>query len=358
MKKILICVGGRPNMMKAASLFRVSSQFPELSLQLLHTGQHYSKEMDEVFFEQLCLPAPDYHLNVGSGSHASQTAQIMVGFEKVLAQHAFDLVVVIGDMNSTVACALVATKLQIKVAHIEAGLRSFDTGMPEEINRKITDHISDYLFTTEKSANVNLAHEGIDLARIFFVGNTMIDTLVSNLISIEDRQVLTTFGLEKDPYCVLTLHRPANVDTSDELAQRLQNIVENIPAQTKIIFPVHPRTQKMMEHIPDDVRRRFVLIAPQPYFSFMSLVYHADFVLTDSGGIQEETTYLKKPCFTLRPNTERPSTTDMGSNFLINKNLEAIRPSLQAFDVSQVAIPPLWDGQAGKRILEKLTEVL
>ncbi|MEZ4820479.1 MAG: UDP-N-acetylglucosamine 2-epimerase (non-hydrolyzing) [Bdellovibrionota bacterium] len=263
-----------------------------------------------------------------------------------------------GDINSTAACALVATKMQIKVAHIEAGLRSFDMSMPEEINRKVVDHISDFLFTTESSGNKNLAKEGVGDEKIFFVGNTMIDTLISNLKTIEREDVLKEYALVKGEYCVLTMHRPANVDAFDGLKKRLALIVENIPTNVKVVFPVHPRTQKAMESIPVEILDRFLLISPQPYFSFMSLVYHSAFVLTDSGGIQEETTYLKKPCFTLRPNTERPSTIEVGSNFLINEDLNKVQPSLKAFDPNKSLIPPLWDGQAGKRILEKLTEVL
>ncbi len=356
MKKILICVGARPNLMKASSLFRAASVFPTLQLDLLHTGQHYSTEMDKVFFDQLKIPTPNYQLNVGSASHAVMTAEVMKKFEPVIVENKYDLVVVIGDINSTVSCALVAKKLNVPVAHVEAGLRSFDMKMPEEINRRIVDHISDYLFTTEQSGNKNLEREGIDAKKIFFVGNTMIDTLVHHLDIVKKTDVLKEFDLQPGNFAVLTLHRPSNVDDIVELKKLLGSIVKNAPEQLKIVFPVHPRTQKSLENIKDDFLKRFILIPPQPYFSFMSLVYHSMYVLTDSGGIQEETTYLKKPCFTLRANTERPITTEIGSNFLINKDIDAIPTLMKNFDVSKKKIPELWDGKTGHRILEQMTK--
>lgn len=357
MKTILVCVGARPNLMKASSLFRAASSFPNLRLELLHTGQHYSTEMDKVFFDQLQIPNPDYQLNVGSSSHAVQTADVMKKFEPILLNKSIDMVVVIGDINSTVACALVAQKMGINVAHVEAGLRSFDMKMPEEINRRVVDHISDYLFTTEASGNENLAHEGIEPQKIFFVGNTMIDTLIHHLDQIRSLQSLEMLRLKPDSYSVLTLHRPSNVDDVQGLKSLLGLIVKNIPDGQKVVFPVHPRTKKMLEGISPDLLQRFMLIEPQPYFSFMSLVYHSSFVLTDSGGIQEETTYLKKPCFTLRANTERPVTTRIGSNFLIDKNLNLIPEKLKSFDSSKSQIPELWDGKAGFRILEHISRI-
>ena len=354
MKNILVCVGARPNLMKASSLFRASGDFPSLELDLLHTGQHYSTEMDKVFFDELKIPTPTHQLNVGSASHAVMTAEVMKKFEPVLLNKKYDLVVVIGDINSTVSCALVAKKLDVAVAHVEAGLRSFDMKMPEEINRRIVDHISDYLFTTEPSGNVNLKREGISDEKVFFVGNTMIDTLVHHLDIVKKTDVLKQFDLQPEKYAVLTLHRPSNVDNIDDLKKLLQSIVKNAPEHLKIVFPVHPRTQKSLESIKDEFLKRFILISPQPYFSFMSLVYHSMYVLTDSGGIQEETTYLKKPCFTLRANTERPITTEIGSNFLINKDIDAIPEAMKNFDASKKKMPELWDGKTGHRILKHI----
>ena len=356
MKNILICVGARPNLMKASSLFRAAKDFPNLKLDLLHTGQHYSTEMDKVFFEQLQIPNPNFQLNVGSASHAVMTAEVMKRFEPVVLEQQYDLVVVIGDINSTVSCALVAKKLDIPVAHVEAGLRSFDMKMPEEINRKVVDHISDYLFTTEKSGNTNLEREGIDPSKIFFVGNTMIDTLIHHLDIIQDHSSLKVFDLHPGQYAVLTLHRPSNVDDVQGLGGLLESIAANTPSHMKIIFPAHPRTKKIMETLPAKTLQRFLIIPPQPYFSFMSLVSHSNFVLTDSGGIQEETTYLKKPCFTLRANTERPITTEIGSNFLINKDIDTIPQLMKNFDASKKKIPDLWDGKTGHRILEQFSK--
>lgn len=352
MNKILICVGARPNLMKASSLFRASKLFPNLKLELLHTGQHYSNEMDRVFFEQLQIPNPTYQLQVGSGSHAVQTADVMKKFEPVVLENNFDLVVVIGDINSTVACALVAKKLNIPVAHVESGLRSFDMKMPEEINRRVVDHISDYLFTTEVSGNENLVHEGIDSKQIYFVGNTMIDTLIHHMDDIRNMPTLGTYDLKPQQYAVLTLHRPSNVDDVNGLTDLLSSIVQNTPKSTKIVFPAHPRTKKMLESVSSSIMARFIVIPPQPYFSFMALVRQSHFVMTDSGGIQEETTYLKKPCFTLRANTERPCTVKIGSNFLIDKDLHVIEEKLASFSESKSQIPELWDGNAGKRILD------
>lgn len=356
MNKILICVGARPNLMKASSLFRASKFFPKLQMDLLHTGQHYSTEMDRVFFDQLRIPQPNYQLNVGSGTHAVQTADVMKKFETVLAKRKYQLVVVIGDINSTVACSLVAKKLNIKVAHVESGLRSFDMTMPEEINRKIVDQISDYLFTTEPSANKNLLREGVSKKQIFFVGNTMIDTLVQNLDRIRTKEFIRQHHLMADNYAVLTLHRPTNVDDRIHLMKMLGSIASNTPADQKIVFPIHPRTRKMLGNRIHRLPKKFTIVAAQPYFSFMSLVYHSKYVLTDSGGIQEETTFLKKPCFTLRENTERPITIEIGSNFLIGKNLKSIRKKLRTFNVQKVKKPKFWDGRTGYRILSLISK--
>ena len=332
MNKILVCVGARPNLMKASSLFQASKAYPNLKIDLLHTGQHYSSEMDQVFFEQFSIPTPNYQLNVGSGTHATQTAEIMKKFEPVVVENQYDLVAVIGDINSTAACALVASKLHIPVAHIEAGLRSFDMKMPEEVNRKIADHLSDYLFTTEQSGDENLKNEGVSENKIFFVGNTMIDTLVTHLGQVKQTHAYKDYNCEPGQYSVLTLHRPSNVDGPENFLNLLEKISRHTIENYKIIFPAHPRTQKVMESLSSNVLEKFIVIPAQPYFSFMSLVYHSAMVMTDSGGIQEETTYLKKPCFTLRENTERPVTTKIGSNFLIGTDLHKIPEKMESFD--------------------------
>lgn len=357
-KKILICVGARPNLMKAASLFRERAKFPELSLQLLHTGQHYSPEMDAVFFDELKIPQPDYNLAVGSGSHATQTAQVMMRFEEVLLKNSFDLVVVIGDINSTAACALVAAKLGIPVAHLESGLRSFDKSMPEEINRLVADHLADLHLVTEASGLDSLAREGIAADKIKFVGNTMIDTLINHLEDINQSPILTELGLQPESFVTMTLHRPSNVDEAQGLLSMLKRIDGVVPSHLKVVFPAHPRTQKMLGEDIKTLGTRFIMVGPQPYFSFLALVKNAAFILTDSGGIQEETTYLKKLCFTLRPNTERPITVSMGSNYLIHDQLELIPKVLAGEFARTFEVPPLWDGKAGTRILNAFQRFL
>lgn len=362
MQKILIIVGARPNFVKAAPICAEMRRRPdEFDVKIVHTGQHYDAAMSDSFFAELGLPEPDFHLGVGSASHAEQTAKIMLAFEPVvLAEHP-DWVVVVGDVNSTVACALVASKLGVKIAHIEAGLRSFDRSMPEEINRIVTDSISDLLLTTEESANENLRREGIPNEKIKFVGNVMIDSLVQNLERAKQSNVLSDLSLDLRSYAALTLHRPSNVDeraTLEPLIDALTEISEKLP----IIFPVHPRTRaKIAEFgLQDTINgSNLRLIDPLGYLDFFALYSQAKFVMTDSGGLQEETTYLGIPCLTLRENTERPVTIDIGTNQLVGSDpaslKNAVHEILSKAQLSAHSIPPLWDGSAAVRICDAFT---
>ena len=342
--------------MKVAPIYRALQKYSDRTKHFIcHTGQHYDVNMSDVFFEQLELPKPDFYLGVGSGSHAVQTAKIIIEFEKILVEQKPDLVVVVGDVNSTIACSLVAVKLGIKVAHVEAGLRSFDRTMPEEINRLLTDQISDFLFVTEKSGIENLRKEGIAEETIFFVGNTMIDSLVYYMPKIDSLNAYETYGLKPFEYIVVTLHRPSNVDEPENLIKIFQQF-EIISKKVKIFFPVHPRTKKMLESL--DIKfnaSNILLVDPVGYIEFINVVKNSLLVLTDSGGIQEETTYMKIPCLTLRNNTERPITIEMGTNKLIGTNYEKI--AFEVFSALETSyknseIPPLWDGKASERITE------
>lgn len=358
MKKIISVVGARPNFMKVAPLHRAFLKYQDQVQHLIcHTGQHYDLNMSKVFFEELELPKPNFYLGVGSGSHAEQTAKIMIEFEKVLLKEKPNLIIVVGDVNSTVACSLVAVKLGIKVAHVEAGLRSFDRTMPEEINRLLTDAISDYLFVTEESGVQNLANEGIDESKVFFVGNCMIDSLINYLPKIEKSDVVSRLNLEAKKYIVVTLHRPSNVDEPSNLKEIFFQFTK-LADSYKIVFPIHPRTQKMLEHSGlTDIHKNILLIDPIGYIDFVNLVKNCALTLTDSGGIQEETAYLKIPCLTLRDNTERPITTTLGTNKLIgtkyNRIYDEVIFTLQN-DQKDSQIPPLWDGGAAERIVEVL----
>lgn len=331
---------------------------------ILHTGQHYDANMSDIFFEQLGLPAPDIHLGIGSGTHGTQTGKIMMAFDEVIRENRPDLVIVPGDVNSTIACALVAVKEGIPVAHVEAGLRSFDRDMPEEINRILTDQLCDYLLTPSLDGNENLANEGIDESRVFFVGNVMIDSLVRLLEATNDSTVLADNDLKDGEYALLTLHRPSNVDDL-ETFERILGALEQVQQQIPVVFPVHPRTRNRIEQYGLEERfasmTNMLRIPPVGYFDFLALQRHARLILTDSGGIQEEATYLKVPCITLRENTERPITIDLGTNQLVGTDPAKI---LAAFDVamnydrSQATIPPLWDGQTSDRIVELMLEKL
>jgi UDP-N-acetylglucosamine 2-epimerase (non-hydrolysing) len=347
---ILHVVGARPNFMKAAPVLRALASRPGMQQTLVHTGQHYDANMSDVFFEQLGMPAPDVNLEVGSGSHAQQTAQIMSKFEPVILERKPDLVLVYGDVNSTVGAALVCAKLLIRVAHVEAGLRSFDRTMPEEINRIVTDRLSDLLFTPSTDGNENLIHEGVDHARIHFVGNVMIDTLV-RMLPMAREQVPA--GLP-ERYALVTLHRPANVDDLGWLSSMLHTLAD-IGEGMAVLFPVHPRTrQRLAEARLDRVdvdRVRFM--EPLPYLDFVALQTCATVVITDSGGIQEETTFLGVPCLTVRENTERPVTISAGTNVLVGRDPERIRAGVAdvlAGNWRKGSVPELWDGRAAERI--------
>jgi UDP-N-acetylglucosamine 2-epimerase (non-hydrolysing) len=354
--KILLVAGARPNFMKIAPLIHELHEKKRVKWELVHTGQHYDYEMSKVFFEDFDIPEPDYFLNVGSGSHAKQTSKIMTEFEKVCVADTPDIVVVVGDVNSTLACSITAKKLGIKVAHVEAGLRSRDVSMPEEINRIVTDSISDYLFVTERSGIENLKREGKVDNQIFFVGNIMIDTLYYCLQKIKNRESIQ----HPIPYAVVTLHRPSNVDREDKLKGILIALKE-VSRDLDVYFPIHPRTAKNIKkfnlsYLFKDSNIK--ILHPLSYLKFLALWKGAKIVFTDSGGIQEETTVLGIPCFTLRDNTERPITIDEGTNILAGTEKETILKAYSTFklgNIKQGRIPELWDGKAAKRIVNILT---
>lgn len=355
--KIVHVVGTRPNLIKIAPIVKEMNKYPEINHVLLHTGQHYDYEMSQVFFEELALADPDVYLNIGSASHAVQTAKIMIEFEKFALDWHPDLVLVVGDVNSTLACALTAAKLNIPIAHVEAGLRSFDRTMPEEINRIVTDALSSFLFTPSRDADVNLKREGISEDKIFFVGNVMIDTLLTYRDRIINLSILDQFGLAAGNYLFLTLHRPSTVDNK-KILEGILTALEEIQRSLPILFPVHPRTaQRLQEHNLDDFAKsmpNLKIVKPLAYLANLHAIAKAKFVLTDSGGIQEETTYLGVPCLTLRENTERPVTVIEGTNKVIGTNpkriLEETRHLLNG-EVVIGQIPELWDGRTSERII-------
>lgn len=358
--RIGFIAGARPNFMKIAPLVAAFARRPERFESLLvHTGQHYDEKLSQVFFDELGIPRPDINLNVGSGSHAQQTAAVMTAIEPVLLEQKIDLVLVVGDVNSTIACALVAVKLGIPVAHVEAGLRSYDRGMPEEINRVLTDQISDLLFTTEAAALGNLQREGVDASKVHFVGNVMIDTLLAHRDRARATAVHEALGLQASGYGLLTLHRPSNVDDLDSF-ERLMTGIEVVARDVPIVFPVHPRTRPVVTRsatanaMVGDGRLR--LIDPLGYLDFIGLMERARIVLTDSGGVQEETTILGVPCLTLRENTERPVTITHGTNQLVGTDPARIVEAWARVKNPQAAPPgpPLWDGKAAERIADVL----
>ncbi|HMJ22432.1 MAG TPA: UDP-N-acetylglucosamine 2-epimerase (non-hydrolyzing) [Terriglobales bacterium] len=351
---ILHVVGARPNLMKVAPVLGALKHYSQVRQSLIHTGQHYDTNMSDVFFQQLEIPAPDVNLGVGSGSHARQTAEIMTRFEPIVLERKPDMVLVYGDINSTVAAALVCSKLLIRVGHVEAGLRSRDRAMPEEINRLVTDQLADLLFTPSADGDENLEREGIPSAKIHLVGNVMIDSLVRLLPAAIEKNLN---GLP-DRYVLVTLHRPANVDDDRTLKGILESLLE-LNSQLKVVFPVHPRTRQRIADFGFDASQ-LDLREPLPYIEFLALQRRATAVVTDSGGIQEETTYLKVPCLTLRNNTERPVTVTLGTNILVGQNGATLRKELaKILEGKQKAssVPPLWDGHAGQRIAEVLTQL-
>jgi len=365
--KILNIVGARPNFMKIAPIIEAMNKFPDkFEYSLIHTGQHYDRKMSKAFFDDLGMPKPDLDLGVGSGSHAEQTARIMVKFEKVCLEDKPDLVIVVGDVNSTMACTITAKKLGIKVAHVEAGLRSRDMDMPEEINRLCTDVLCDYLFTTDHFANENLAAEGIAGNKIIFVGNVMIDTLLKHKKMAGRLGISKKLGLEPGKYATLTMHRPSNVDNKNTL-ENILGALSEISKKLPIVFPIHPRTRKMADlfelgHYFNNKTQvqGLWLTEPLGYLEFLHLNMNARMVLTDSGGIQEETTVLGVPCITMRNNTERPITCEVGTNVVVGNSPDKILAAANDIIHGRVfasKVPEKWDGLAAERIVEYLLTI-
>ena len=357
--KITIIAGARPNFIKIAPIIKAiekkQTEGANISFRLVHTGQHYDKNLSDTFFEELNIPHPNSNLEVKSGSQAEQTAAIMIAFEKELIQNPCDLVLVVGDVNSTMACAIVAKKMNVKVAHVEAGIRSGDMTMPEEINRIVTDSITDYFFTTSTSASDNLFKNGIEYSNVHFVGNVMIDTLYQNLDRITAPNFWDEFGLETGNYIILTLHRPSNVDEEQSLVDLLEGI-DKMVGDKKIIFPIHPRTKAILGETNLDLNN-IIFVEPQGYLNFMYLIKNSFAVITDSGGISEETTVLGIPCFTMRTTTERPETVAIGTNTLVGIAIENLENLFKEFLIKgqkKSGIPELWDGKASERLIEIL----
>ncbi|MBW2058335.1 MAG: UDP-N-acetylglucosamine 2-epimerase (non-hydrolyzing) [Deltaproteobacteria bacterium] len=380
MAKIINVVGARPNFMKIAAIIREMEKIPRMDWLLVHTGQHYDVEMSDAFFRELTIPKPDINLEVGSGTHARQTGQIMAAFEEVCLKEKPDLVLVVGDVNSTLACALVASKLHIPVAHVEAGLRSFDRKMPEEINRVVTDILSNFLFTTCREADENLLREGVDPKKIFLVGDVMIDTLYANLSRIRAMHIWRRMGFKKREYAVLTLHRPSNVEEKPVLGE-IVTALEEVSRHLPIVFPIHPRTSAAVRRFGFQGSFKFIdgddpgplrysdggssrgpgiwCCHPLGYLEFLNLVLHSRFVMTDSGGIQEETTVLDIPCLTLRETTERPVTISQGTNTLLGHDTRRIVAEVKKImggEGKHCKRPPLWDGKAAERIVAILAK--
>jgi UDP-N-acetylglucosamine 2-epimerase (non-hydrolysing) len=360
--KLTLVAGARPNFIKIAPIINAIKQAIskgyKIQYRLVHTGQHYDSKMSDTFFKELNIPEPDINLGCGGGTQAEQTAAIMIAFEKDLTTNPSDLVIVVGDVTSTMACSIVAKKLNTKVAHIEAGIRSYDLTMPEEINRMVTDCLADYFFTTTKWAGDNLKKIGINDDRIFFVGNVMIDTLLANRSRFKKPDLWDKFDLKDQSYILITLHRPANVDEGYKLKSYISEILTNVDG-LPVIFPIHPRTAKIFNDLGIE-EPNLKITTPLSYLEFNYLVERAKGVVTDSGGITEETTVMGVPCFTLRDNTERPETIDIGTNELIGTDPAAIKPALEKLFAGQWKkgeIPELWDGKSAERIVGHLNEI-
>lgn len=357
MRHITLIAGARPNFMKIAPLIHAIQKAQraggDIHYRLVHTGQHYDRQMSDTFFEELNIPQPDANLGCGGGTQAEQTAAIMVAFEKDLMAHPTELVLVVGDVTSTMACSIVAKKLCTKVAHVEAGIRSWDLTMPEEINRMVTDSLADYFFTTSEVANANLRRCGVEENNLFFVGNVMIDTLLANRSRFVRPSAFDELNLQPQQYLMLTMHRPANVDEADKLQRMMHEIVSHVQG-LPIVFPIHPRTAKIFKDLGIEAPNLHI-VEPMGYLEFNYLVERAKAVVTDSGGITEETTVMGVPCITLRDNTERPETCTIGTNELIGTNPDHIKPALDRLFSGQWkkgGIPPLWDGHAAERIVD------
>ena len=362
LKKILIVVGTRPNFIKVTRFKQVAKNYPQIEIKFVHTGQHFDEKMSKIFFEQFGLE-PDYMLNIGQGTPNTQMANVMLGLEKVALEYQPDLMMVVGDVNSTFAAALTANKMGIKSAHLESGLRSFDRTMPEEINRLLTDEIVDYYFVTEQSGLDELKKEGIANDKVFFVGNTMIDSLVEFENQTQASDILNTYQLSSKEYVLMTMHRPSNVDEKDGLITLIE-IIKSITSKLKLVFPIHPRTVSKLKNFGlwQEIENLDNLIFSEPldYFSFQKLTSDCKFVVTDSGGIQEETTYRQIPCLTLRNNTERPITVTMGSNVLVPYNIQDVNHYINQImngSFKKGEIPPLWDGKSTDRIVEILNQL-
>jgi UDP-N-acetylglucosamine 2-epimerase (non-hydrolysing) len=354
--KAAIIVGARPNFMKAAPLIRELRSRGGITPLLVHTGQHYDENMSRIFFEELELPEPDVYLGVGSGTHAEQTGKIMIAFETVTRQERPDIIVVVGDVNSTLACSLVGAKMLIPVAHVEAGLRSFDLTMPEEINRMVTDILSRFCFTTSPEAEENLRREGVSEDRIFFVGNIMIDSLLHYIGRADRSNILEKLEIRDNNYVLVTLHRPSNVDDPG-VFKNLLGALSELSRSLPVVFPVHPRTRKTIDSIDSSLNLMpgFKMIEPMGYLDFLRAMKSARIVITDSGGIQEETTVLGVPCLTVRNNTERPITIELGTNVLVGTKAEKIlaeASKILAGGKVDYEIPPLWDGKTAGRIVD------
>jgi UDP-N-acetylglucosamine 2-epimerase (non-hydrolysing) len=363
--KILNIVGARPNFMKVAPLHNSFERYSDINSKIVHTGQHYDERMSDIFFNQLGMPQPDYYLGIGSGSHAVVTAKIMIAFEQIILEEKPDLVLVVGDVNSTLACALVTKKLNIPLAHVESGLRSGDRNMPEEINRILTDSISDFLFVTEDSGIDNLKKEGVPDEKVFFTGNVMIDSLHNFREKAEQLDLIEQLGLEPKKYVLMTMHRPSNVDRKEKLKEVVDLIVK-ISREEKLVFPLHPRTEKYLKEFRylEKIEKieNLIILPPQGYIQFIHLMLHSHMIITDSGGIQEETTALGIPCLTIRDSTERPITVDIGSNILIpeldaNHIYKQYKDSMEGAD-DHYEVPSLWDGHAADRITEQIYKSL